>query len=354
MVLEKLSHGTNQIPIGRKGEAVNSRVALITGITGQDGSYLAELLLSKGYEVHGLMRRSSTFNTSRINHIYQDPHMPNPKLYLHYGDITDGVGLTNIVRDVQPSEIYNLAAQSHVMVSFTMPQYTAQVDAVGTVAILEAVRASKLDTRFYQASTSELFGSTPPPQNENSEFRPRSPYAAAKLMAYWTTVNYREAFGIHATNGILFNHESPRRGETFVTRKITRAVAQIYAGKQEKLFLGNLNSVRDWGYAKEYVESMWVMLQQDNPSDYVIATGLSATVRDFAEVAFSHVGLNWQDYVVEDSRYLRPTEVDALIGDPTKANKELGWSASTSWRDLAKLMVDSDLESLKHSWNAID
>lgn len=333
---------------------MSNNVALITGITGQDGSYLAELLLSKGYEVHGIIRRASTFNTGRINHIYQDPHIPNPKLYLHYGDITDGVGITNIVRDIQPSEIYNLAAQSHVMVSFTMPQYTAQVDAVGTVAILEAVRASKLDTRFYQASTSELFGSTPPPQNEKSEFRPRSPYAAAKLMAYWTTVNYREAFGIHATNGILFNHESPRRGETFVTRKITRAVAQIYAGKQEKLFLGNLNSVRDWGYAKEYVESMWVMLQQDNPSDYVIATGLSATVRDFAEVAFSHVGLNWQDYVVEDSRYLRPTEVDALIGDPTKANKELGWTASTSWRDLAKLMVDSDLESLKHSGNTVD
>jgi len=333
---------------------MSNNVALITGITGQDGSYLAEFLLSKGYEVHGIIRRASTFNTGRINHIYQDPHMPNPKLYLHYGDITDGVGLTNIVRDIKPSEIYNLAAQSHVMVSFTMPQYTAQVDAVGTVAILEAVRASKLDTRFYQASTSELFGSTPPPQNEKSEFRPRSPYAAAKLMAYWTTVNYREAFGIHATNGILFNHESPRRGETFVTRKITRAVAQIYAGKQEKLFLGNLNSVRDWGYAKEYVESMWIMLQQDNPSDYVIATGLSATVRDFAEVAFSHVGLNWQDYVVEDSRYLRPTEVDALIGDPTKANKELGWTASTSWRDLAKLMVDSDLEGLKHSGNTVD
>lgn len=322
---------------------MTKKVALITGITGQDGSYLAELLLSKGYEVHGIIRRASSFNTGRIDHIYQDPHTKNPKLYLHYGDITDGVGLTNIIRDIGPSEIYNLAAQSHVMVSFTMPQYTAQVDAVGAVAILEAVRASKLETRFYQASTSELFGSTPPPQNEKSDFRPRSPYAAAKLMAYWTTINYREAFGIHATNGILFNHESPRRGETFVTRKISRAVAQIKAGKQEKLFLGNMNAIRDWGYAKEYVESMWLMLQQDTPSDYVIATGEGATVRDFAEVAFSHVGLDWAEYVVEDSRYHRPTEVDALIGDPSKANRELGWKASTNWRELAKLMVDSDL-----------
>jgi GDPmannose 4,6-dehydratase len=322
---------------------VSAKVAFITGITGQDGSYLAEFLLSKGYEVHGLIRRASTFNTSRIDHIYEDPHNPNPKLFLHYGDLTDGVGLTNLVRDIQPSEIYNLAAQSHVMVSFTMPQYTAQVDAVGTVAILEAIRASKRDIRFYQASTSELFGSTPPPQNEDSKFRPRSPYAAAKLMAYWATVNYREAFGIHATNGILFNHESPRRGETFVTRKITRAVAAIKAGKQEKLFLGNLDAVRDWGYAKEYVESMWLMLQKETSSDYVVATGVGATVRDFSRVAFAHAGLEWEKFVEIDTKYQRPTEVDALIGNPSKAKNELKWSAKTKWDDLAKLMVESDM-----------
>jgi len=322
------------------------KVALITGITGQDGSYLAELLLSKGYEVHGIIRRASTFNTGRIDHIYEDPHSPNPKLFLHYGDLTDGVCLTNLVRDIQPTEIYNLAAQSHVMVSFTMPQYTAQVDAVGTVALLEAIRASKLEIKFYQASTSELYGSTPPPQNEESKFRPRSPYASAKLMAYWSTVNYREAFGIHATNGILFNHESPRRGETFVTRKITRAVAAIKAGRQKKLFLGNLDAVRDWGYAKEYVESMWLMLQKPNSSDYVVATGVGATVRDFAEVAFSHAGLDWKEHVEIDKKYQRPTEVDALIGDPTKAKKDLGWSAETKWNDLAKLMVDADLKAI--------
>ena len=322
---------------------MSKKVAFITGVTGQDGSYLAELLLSKGYEVHGLIRRASTFNTSRIDHIYQDPHDPNPKLYLHYGDLTDGVGLTNLIREIQPTEIYNLAAQSHVMVSFTMPQYTAQVDAVGSVAILEAIRATKRDVRFYQASTSELFGSTPPPQNEVSPFRPRSPYAAAKLMAYWSTVNYREAFGIHATNGILFNHESPRRGETFVTRKITRAVAAIKNGKQKKLFLGNLDAIRDWGYAKEYVESMWLMLQQDEPSDYVVATGVGATVRDFVQVAFEHAGLDWKEFVEIDKKYERPTEVDALIGDASKAYSALGWKAKTMWDDLAKLMVDADL-----------
>ena len=322
------------------------KVALITGITGQDGSYLAEFLLAKDYEVHGLIRRASTFNTGRIDHIYEDPHSPDPKLFLHYGDLTDGVGLTNLVRDIQPTEIYNLAAQSHVMVSFTMPQYTAQVDAVGTVAILEAIRASKLDIRFYQASTSELYGSTPPPQNEESIFRPRSPYAAAKLMAYWVTVNYREAFGIHATNGILFNHESPRRGETFVTRKITRAVAAIKAGKQKKLYLGNLDAVRDWGYAKEYVESMWLMLQKPESSDYVVATGKGATVRDFAEAAFARTGLDWRDYVEIDAKYQRPTEVDALIGDPSKAKRELNWTAKTHWKELAELMVDADIREL--------
>jgi GDPmannose 4,6-dehydratase len=326
---------------------MSKKVAFITGITGQDGSYLAELLLGKGYEVHGLIRRSSSFNTSRIDHIYQDPHEPNPKLFLHYGDLIDGVGLTNLIRDIKPSEVYNLGAQSHVQVSFAMPQYTGQVDAVGAVGLLEAIHSAGLDTRFYQASTSELFGSTPPPQNEESAFKPQSPYAAAKLMAYWCTVNYRDGYGMHATNGILFNHESPRRGETFVTRKITRTVAEIAAGSKRKLFLGNLDAIRDWGYAKEYVESMWLMLQQDKPSDYVVATGVGATVRDFAEAAFSHVGLNWQDHVVIDQKYIRPTEVDALIGDPTKAFKTLGWKAETHWKELAALMVDSDLSVLK-------
>jgi GDPmannose 4,6-dehydratase len=301
--------------------------------------------LAKGYEVHGLIRRASTFNTSRIDHIYQDPHDPNPKLTLHYGDLTDGVGLTNLIREIQPTEIYNLAAQSHVMVSFTMPQYTAQVDAVGTVAILEAIRATKKDIRFYQASTSELYGSTPPPQNEDSKFRPRSPYASAKLMAYWSTVNYREAFGIHATNGILFNHESPRRGETFVTRKITRAVAAIKDGKQKKLYLGNLDAIRDWGYAKEYVESMWLMLQQPESSDYVVATGEGATVRDFVSVAFNHADLDWEEFVEVDAKYLRPTEVNALVGDPRKAERELKWKAKTNWKELAKLMVDAEIKS---------
>ena len=324
---------------------MSSKVAFITGITGQDGSYLAEFLLGKGYEVHGLIRRSSSFNTGRIDHIYQDPHDPNPKLFLHYGDLLDGVGLTNLIREIQPDEVYNLAAQSHVMVSFTMPQYTGQVDGVGTVGILEAIRASKKDIRFYQASTSELFGSTPPPQNEESKFRPRSPYAAAKLMAYWATVNYREAFGVHATNGILFNHESPRRGETFVTRKITKAVANIKHGNQKKLYLGNLDAIRDWGYAKEYVESMWLMLQKDASSDYVVATGVGATVKDFAQAAFNRAGLEWEKYVEIDKKYERPTEVDALIGDASKAEKELGWKAKTHWKELAELMVDADLKN---------
>ena len=324
---------------------MSRKVAFITGITGQDGSYLAEFLLSKDYEVHGLIRRSSTFNTSRIDHIYQDPHTENPRLFLHFGDLIDGVGLTTLIRELQPTEVYNLAAQSHVQVSFSMPQYTGQVDGVGVVGILEAIRSAEVNTRFYQASTSELFGSTPPPQNEESSFRPRSPYAAAKLMAYWATVNYREAYGLHASNGILFNHESPRRGETFVTRKISRAVAAIAKGSKEKLFLGNLESVRDWGYAKEYVESMWLMLQQDSPSDYVVATGVGASVRDFAKAAFSHADLDWEEHLEIDKKYLRPTEVDSLIGDPSKAKKLLRWEAKTKWQDLAKLMVDSDLQS---------
>ena len=324
-----------------------SKKAFITGITGQDGSYLAELLLEKGYEVHGLIRRSSSFNTGRIDHIYQDPHTPNPKLFLHYGDLTDAVNITNLIHQIQPIEIYNLGAQSHVQVSFTMPEYTTQVNAVGAVTLLESLRASGVQCRYYQASTSELFGSTPPPQNENSVFRPRSPYATSKLMAYLSTVNYREAYGIHATNGVLFNHESPRRGETFVTRKITSAVAKIATGSKEKLYLGNLDATRDWGFAKEYVESMWLMLQQKQSDDYVIATGVGATVRDFAQAAFEHVGLNYKDYVEVDKRYVRPTEVDALVGDPSKAEKILGWKAKTHWKALAKLMVDADIEKVK-------
>jgi len=320
--------------------------ALITGITGQDGSYLAELLLEKGYEVHGVIRRSSTFNTSRIEHLYNDPHEKNSKFHLHYGDITDGVGIANLVRDLEPQEIYNLAAQSHVKVSFEMPDFTAQVDAVGTIRLLEAIRAAKIKTRFYQASTSELFGSTPPPQSEISPFVPQSPYAAAKLYSYWVVRNYRDAYGLHATNGILFNHESPRRGETFVTRKITMAAARIKLGKQSKLYLGNLNAIRDWGYAKEYVESMWQMLQQDKPDDYVVATGVGATVRDFCEASFSALDLNYKDFVETEDRYMRPTEVDALIGDPSKAERMLGWKARTHWKELAEIMVESDLEKI--------
>ena len=322
-----------------------AKVALITGITGQDGSYLAEFLLAKGYEVHGLIRRSSSFNTGRIDHIYQDIHESNPKLYLHFGDLIDGVGLTNLIREISPDEIYNLGAQSHVMVSFSMPQYTAQVDGVGPVGILEAIRGMNKEIKYYQASTSELYGSTPPPQNEESKFHPRSPYASAKLMAYWSAVNYREGYGIHATNGILFNHESPRRGETFVTRKITRAIANIKNGKQKKLYLGNLDAVRDWGFAKEYVESMWLMLQKPTSSDYVVATGVGATVKDFVAAAFSHAGLEWEKYVEIDKKYERPTEVDALIGDPSKAKRELGWKAKTHWKELAELMVDADLKA---------
>ena len=319
--------------------------AFITGITGQDGSYLAELLLDKGYEVHGLIRRSSTFNTARIDHLFKDPHDETNHLHLHYGDLTDAAGMTNLIRQIQPEEVYNLAAQSHVMVSFSMPTYTANVDAVGTTTLLEAIRSSGLKTKFYQASTSELFGKTPPPQNELSRFHPRSPYGAAKLYAYWVTINYREAYGIHATNGILFNHESPRRGETFVTRKISRAVAAIAHGSQEKLYLGNLDAIRDWGYAKEYVESMWLMLQEDKPDDFVIATGVGATIREFCEVAFSRVGLDWEKYTLLDERYLRPSEVNALVGDPSKAKRQLKWEAKTHWRELAQLMVDADLKS---------
>ena len=322
--------------------------ALITGVTGQDGSYLAELLLEKGYEVHGVIRRSSTFNTSRIEHLYKDPHENDNRFHLHYGDITDGVGISNIVRDLEPDEIYNLAAQSHVKVSFEMPDFTAQVDAVGTIRLLEAIRAAKIKTKFYQASTSELYGSTPPPQSESSSFAPQSPYGAAKLYSYWVVRNYRDAYGLHATNGILFNHESPRRGETFVTRKITMAAARIKLGLQSKLYLGNLSAVRDWGYAPEYVESMWRMLQQEKSDDYVVATGVGATVRDFCDASFAALGLNYKDFVETEDRYTRPTEVDALIGDASKAERALGWKAKTHWKELAEIMVDSDLRKISN------
>lgn len=320
--------------------------ALITGVTGQDGSYLAELLIEKGYEVHGLIRRSSTFNTSRIEHLFKDPHESDLNFHLHYGDLVDGSLITNLLHEVSPDEIYNLGAQSHVQVSFKMPYYTASVDGMGPMFLLETMRSMGLNARFYQASTSELFGTTPPPQNESSAFKPRSPYGAAKLMAYWNTVNYRDGYGLHASNGILFNHESPRRGETFVTRKIARAVAAIAAGRQEKLYLGNLDAVRDWGYAKEYVETMWLMLQQEKPGDYVVATGIGATVRDFVSEAFNFAGLEWQKYVEVDSRYTRPTEVDALIGDPSKAESELKWKAKVKWKELSHLMVEAELKRI--------
>jgi GDPmannose 4,6-dehydratase len=323
--------------------------AFITGITGQDGSYLAELLLSKGYEVHGLIRRSSTFNTSRIDHLYVDPHEAGAALFLHYGDMSDGSRLVTLLSSIAPDEVYNLAAQSHVRVSFDEPEHTADTTGTGTVRILEAIRQSGIDTRFYQASSSELYGSTPPPQSETTPFAPRSPYAAAKLYSYWITRNYREAYGMFATNGILFNHESPRRGETFVTRKITRAVAAIKAGRQSELYLGNLDSVRDWGYAAEYVEGMWRMLQADEPEDFVLATGTAFTVRDFLGFAFEHADLDWQKYVRFDERYLRPTEVDALVGDATKAREKLGWIPAVETPELARLMVDGDLAILENA-----
>lgn len=315
--------------------------AFITGITGQDGSYLAELLLSKGYQVHGLVRRASTLNRSRIDHLNQ-----NPDLHLHYGDLTDGVSLVNLIHAIEPHEVYNLGAQSHVKVSFEMPEYTASTDAVGTLRLLEAIRASGLNCRFYQASTSEMFGATPPPQAENTAFYPRSPYGAAKLYSHWVTVNYREAYDLFAVSGILFNHESPRRGESFVTRKITLGVASIKLGITDTLTLGNLDAVRDWGYAPEYVEGMWRMLQHDEPGDYVLATGIGTTVREFCEAAFAHAGLDWQDHVRLDAKYERPTEVDALIGDATKARDVIGWEAKTDAKGLAQIMVDADLEQL--------
>lgn len=322
------------------------KTALITGVTGQDGSYLAELLLAKGYTVHGIVRRSSTFNTERIDHIYQDPQGPGRTFVLHHADLTDGVALVNLLREVRPDEIYNLGAQSHVRVSFDAPLYTGDVTGLSALRLLEAVRASGSGARVYQASSSEMFGAAPPPQNERTPFHPRSPYGCAKVFGYWATVNYREAYGMYAVNGILFNHESPRRGETFVTRKITRAVARIKAGLQDRLYLGNLDAVRDWGYAPEYVEAMWRMLQRDEPDDYVVATGEAATVRQFVETAFAHADLDWTRYVRYDPKYERPSEVDALIGDAGKARELLGWQPRVRVADLAGIMVEADIRQV--------
>ena len=322
--------------------------ALITGITGQDGSYLAELLLSKGCEVHGIIRRASTFNTGRLDHIYSDPHLNKTALKLHYGDLSDASAMARLIDKIAPDEIYNLAAQSHVRVSFDSPEYTTDITATGVVRLLEAIRETGIKPRFYQASSSEMFGKVHEvPQRETTPFYPRSPYGCAKVYAHWITVNYRESYGLHASNGILFNHESPRRGETFVTRKITRAVAHILAGLQQKLYLGNLDAKRDWGYAQEYVEAMWLMLQQDQPDDYVIATNETHSVREFLEAAFAHAGLDWRKYVEIDPNYYRPTEVDLLIGDYSKAKKKLGWEPKTRFVDLVKLMVDADVQRLK-------
>ena len=322
--------------------------ALITGITGQDGSYLAELLLSEGYEVHGLIRRTSTFNTRRIDHLYKDPHSNGDQvnLYLHYGDMAATDSLLDVIYTVKPDEIYHLAAQSHVRVSFDMPEYTGDVTGLGTTRILEAIRKSGIKSKFYQASSSEMFGAAKPPQNENTPFVPRSPYAAAKLYAYWMAINYREGYGMFTVNGILFNHESPRRGETFVTRKITRAVAAIKAGKQKYLYLGNLDSKRDWGYAPEYLEAMHLMLQQDNPDDYVVGTGEAHSVREFLDEAFGYVDMDWHNYVKIDPRYYRPTEVDFLLSDPAKAKRLLNWEPKIKFHELVRIMVDADLELL--------
>ena len=341
--------------------------ALITGITGQDGSYLAELLLAKGYEAHGLIRRSSTFSTSRIDHIYVDPHEAGAKLFLHYGDLSDSTQLTNLIYTVRPDEIYHLGAQSHVRVSFDVPEYTGDVVAIGTTRILEAIRRSGIKAKFYQASSSEMFGGAHPPQSEQTPFEPRSPYAAAKVYAFWMTKNYRQGYGLFAANGILFNHESPRRGETFVTRKITRAIAHMLAGRQEYLYLGNLDSKRDWGYAPEYVGAMWLMLQQEQPDDYVIGTGETHSVKEFLTESFSYAGLDWEKRVRTDPRYFRPLEVESLIADAAKARQKLRWEPKITFRDLVRIMVDADMEALglkspgggkkallKHGMNSLD
>ena len=322
--------------------------ALITGITGQDGSYLADLLVAKGYEVHGIIRRASTFNTSRIDHLYQDPHVNGVRLFLHYGDLADSVNLTKLLYQLQPDEVYNLGAQSHVRVSFDIPEYTADVTGVGTIRILEAIRESGVKPRFYQASSSEMYGKVQEvPQTETTPFWPRSPYGCAKMFGYWATVNYRESYGLFASNGILFNHESPRRGETFVTRKISRAVASIKLGLQKELYLGNMDAKRDWGYAPEYVEGMWRMLQAEEPDDYVLATNETHTVKEFVQEAFGHVGLEWEKYIKYDARYERPAEVDLLIGDPAKAKRQLGWEPKVRFKELVQIMVDADLEMLE-------
>jgi GDPmannose 4,6-dehydratase len=320
--------------------------AMITGITGQDGSFLAELLLKKGYEVHGLIRKASTFNTDRIDHIYQDPHDPDACLFLHYGDLSNGEQLTNLVYNVRPDEVYHLGALSHVKVSFDIPEYTGQVTGLGTTRLLEAIRRSGIAARFYQASSSEMFGSAPPPQNEDTPFQPRSPYAIAKVYAYWMTKNYREAYEMFAVNGILFNHESPRRGETFLSRKVTRAVARIKAGLQAKLYLGNLDARRDYGYAPEYVEVMWQMLQMDEPTDFVLGTGVGPTMREFTDEAFGYAGLDWKEHVEIDPRYFRPTEVDDLRADASKARRLLNWAPKVTYKELARIMVDADLEGV--------
>ena len=322
--------------------------ALITGITGQDGSYLADLLVAKGYEVHGIIRRASTFNTARIDHLYQDPHVNGVRLFLHYGDLADSVNLTKLLYQLQPDEVYNLGAQSHVRVSFDIPEYTADVTGVGTIRILEAIRESGVKPRFYQASSSEMYGKVQEvPQTETTPFWPRSPYGCAKMFGYWATVNYRESYGLFASNGILFNHESPRRGETFVTRKISRAVAAIKLGLQKELYLGNMDAKRDWGYAPEYVEGMWRILQADQPDDFVLATNETHTVKEFVQEAFGHVGLEWEKYIKYDARYERPAEVDLLIGDPAKAKRQLGWEPKVRFKELVQIMVDADLEMLE-------
>ncbi len=337
--------GAGSLIRSRKGKE-GVPTALVTGITGQDGSYLAELLLERGYDVHGLVRRASTFNTHRIDHLYRDPHEEGVRLHLHYGDLTDGSQLARLIRTTRPDEIYNLAAQSHVGVSFQQPEYTGDVGGLGVVRLLEAVRDSGVDTRLYQAGTSEMFGESPPPQSETTPFVPRSPYAAAKVYAYWVTRNYREAYGMFAVTGILFNHESPRRGETFVTRKVTRAVARIVAGLDDAVYLGNLDAVRDWGHARDYVEAMWLMVSQPEPRDYVIGTGESHTVREFCELAFAQVGLEYERFVRVDPRYFRPTEVEHLQADPTRALTELGWKPTVGFADLVAEMVEADLAEL--------
>ena len=323
-----------------------AKTALITGVTGQDGSYLAELLLAKGYEVHGLIRRASSFNTHRLDPIYRDPHESGVRFLMHYGDLSDSGSLVNLIRELEPDEIYHLGAQSHVKVSFEIPEYTSDATGMGTVRILEAIRASGVKTRFYQAGSSEMFGASPPPQDESTPFYPRSPYGVSKVFSHWMTINYREAHDLFASNGILFNHESSRRGETFVTRKVTRAVARIKAGIQDRLYLGNLDAKRDWGYAPDYVEAMWMMLQHDTPIDVVIATGEAHTVREFCELAFARADLEWERHVEVDPRYYRPTEVDHLCGDPSKAKRVLGWEPKTTFEDLVRLMVDADIQLL--------